>query len=173
MAGHPAGQIDARGRMGETPTAPSVWGSAGAGETAPVSEPEGLGWGHGVKPGVPFSKEGISCKGTKRRGLDRVSVAKAKPQPHRSSGCLAQASGCLRSLTAVGLILAVFTVVLLVTRPTHGDAAPTGAGEVVQGASGALHTWGRGRREGTATSGVRCPPHTCPLARPGQSRSSL
>lgn len=48
----------------------------------------------------------------------------------------------LWSLTAVGLILAVFTVVLLVTRPAHGDAAPTGAGKVIQGASGALHSWG-------------------------------
>lgn len=153
--------------------APSVGGSAGAGETAPISEPEGLGWGHGVKPWVPFSKEGISCEGTKRWGLDRVSVAKAKPQPHRSSGCLAQVSGCLRSLTAVGLVLAMFTVVLLVTRPAHGDAAPTRAGEVVQGAPGALHTWGRGRHEGAAASGVRCPPHTCPLVGPGQSRSSL
>lgn len=49
---------------------------------------------------------------------------------------------CIRSLTAVGLILAVFTVVLLVTRPAHGDATPTRAGEVIQGAPGALHSWG-------------------------------
>lgn len=48
----------------------------------------------------------------------------------------------LWSLTAVGLVLAVFTVILLVTRPAHGDAAPTRAGEVIQGASGAFHTWG-------------------------------
>lgn len=57
--------------------------------------------------------------------------------------------------------------------PAHGDAAPTGAGKVVEGAPGTLHTWGRGRREGTATSGVHCPLHTCLLTRPGQSRSSL
>ena len=36
-------------------------------------------------------------------------------------------------LTAVGLVLAVLTVVVLVARPTHRDAAAAGAGEVVQG----------------------------------------
>lgn len=48
----------------------------------------------------------------------------------------------LWALTAVGLVLAVLTVVLLVTRPAHGDAASAGAGKVIERASGALHTWG-------------------------------
>lgn len=47
-----------------------------------------------------------------------------------------------RALTAVGLILAVLTIVLFVTRPAHGDAAPAGAGKVIEWAPWALHTWG-------------------------------
>lgn len=66
------------------------------------------------------------------------------------------------SLTAVGLVLPVFTVVLLVTGPAHGDAAPTGAGEVIQGASGALHTWGREGLEGLLSSSTA--PATSPTA---------
>lgn len=44
-------------------------------------------------------------------------------------------------LTAVGLIFAVFTVIFFITRPAHGDAAPTGAGKVIEGAPRPLHTW--------------------------------
>lgn len=34
----------------------------------------------------------------------------------------------------------MLTVILLVTRPAHGDTSATGAGEIIQGAPG-LHTW--------------------------------
>lgn len=54
---------------------------------------------------------------------------------------LALKLGLRAELVAVGLILAVLTVVFLVTCPAHGDAAPTGAGKVIQGASGSLHSW--------------------------------
>lgn len=46
-----------------------------------------------------------------------------------------------QSLTAVGLVLPVFTVVFLVTGPAHGDAPPTGAGKVIERAPRTLHTW--------------------------------
>lgn len=78
---------------------------------------------------MPFSQGDTSWEGTERWGMDWDSVAMVGGR-------------CSGALTAVGLILAVFTVVLLVTRPAHGDAAPAGAGEVIQGASGALHSWG-------------------------------
>lgn len=45
-------------------------------------------------------------------------------------------------LTAVGLILAIFTVILLITCPCHGDASSTWAGKVVGWALGFSHnTW--------------------------------
>lgn len=59
---------------------------------------------------------------------------------HRCFGsCLV--SKVLWSLTAVGLVLAMFTVIFLVTCPAHRDAASTGAGKIIEGASGALYTW--------------------------------
>lgn len=70
-------------------------------------------------------------------------MAVVKPLPTWVLWAPSLGGRALWSLTAVGLILAVFTVVLLVTRPAHGDAAPTGAGKIIQGASGALHSWGK------------------------------
>lgn len=52
-------------------------------------------------------------------------------------------SGCQGAwpLTAVSLVLAMFTVVFFVTGPAHGDAPPTGAGKVIEWAPGTLHAW--------------------------------
>lgn len=50
-------------------------------------------------------------------------------------------------LTAVGFILAILTVILLITRPRHRDAPPTWAGKVVGWALGFSHNAWRGYRE--------------------------
>jgi hypothetical protein len=93
-----------------------------------ISEPEGLAEGAGCA-----SPRRVFPGRTKKWGLGQVFML-AEAQNSSS------VTWILWPLTAVGLILSVFTVILLVTRPAHGDAAPTGAGEVIEGASGALHT---------------------------------
>lgn len=118
-------------------------------------------------PGA-LPQEGISG-GSREQGLDGVLAAVGEPWPLRSS-VPGLGTGCW-SLTAVGLILPMFTVVLLVTRPAHGDAAPTGAGEVIQGASGALHTWGREGHEGPAL--LQRPPPSAHLPTVGTWAVSL
>lgn len=71
----------------------------------------------------------------------------------------------------MGLILAVLTVILLVTRPAHGDTAPAGAGKVIERAPRALHTWTVtfiavvSTVVGAITHPARCVAQGCPLAR--------
>lgn len=84
---------------------------------------------------------------------------------------LALKLGLRAELVAVGLILAVLTIVLFVTRPAHGDAAPAGAGKVIEWAPWALHTWAVtlvtvvSTVVGTIAHPAGCIAEGCPLAR--------
>lgn len=90
-------------------------------------------WDKAESPGFPSPRRAFP--GGPSQGFSTM----AKPGPQGALGSCS-VNGVQWSLTAVGLVLAMLTVVLFVTRPAHGDAPPTGAGKVIEGAPGALHT---------------------------------
>lgn len=138
-----------------------LWGlNRCQGDDPPLSR-VGVGLLRG-SPWVPSSQEGISWWELRGGAWTESQWLWGSPGPWWVLWVPRSGAGVLWPLTAVGLILSMLTVVLLITRPAHGDAASAVAGEVVQGASGALHAWGERSMRALLPPSARCPPRPCP-----------